>query len=92
MLNLSENLLKDDNASEILEFVRNNIFVEEVILCGNKYVHANIQDTIDDECQMNCLIKHEILPKLKPASQTGFKSVMLNKNCCAEFDVSELHF
>lgn len=92
MLDLSENSIKDENASEILDFVKHNIYLEEVILSGNKDVHANIQDTIDDECQMNCLIKHHILPKLKMASSTGFKSAMQKKNCCADFDVSGLLF
>jgi hypothetical protein len=50
VLNLSENHITNENAIEILtHHVHQNIFIEQVVLKGNKSLHSSIEDNIDTE-------------------------------------------
>ena len=65
MLNLSDNNINNANAEEILNlYVKQNIYIEEVVLKGNKSLHSSIAENINTETRKNILIQEHILPKL----------------------------
>ena len=93
MLNLSDNFIDNKNVEEIRDqYVKLNIFIEEIVLKGNKGLHSTIEDHIDDECRKNILIQKHILPMLPKSDQTGYlRGKKVQKTCCAKYDVRKLY-
>ena len=68
-----------------------NIYIEQIVLKGNKSLHSSIEDNIDDECRKNLLIQKHILPQLPLKAQTGYyRDKYLQKTCCDAYDVRKL--
>ena len=51
VLNLKENKLLNENAEEMEEYSKANVYIEEIMLLGNRAVHASVMDEIDNECR-----------------------------------------
>ena len=92
VINLQDNSIHNENAVEIRDYyAKLNIYIEEIVLKGNKSLHSSIEENIDDECRKNLLIQMYILPNLPKAIQTGyFRTRGIEKTCCAEYDVRKL--
>ena len=57
VLNLQDNRLNTENATEICEhYLKRNIYIEQIVLKGNKALHPSTQESIDHECRKNLLV------------------------------------
>lgn len=62
VLNLADNNLQNANAEEILsQYVQPNVYVEKVVLIGNKSVGSHLQEDIETETINNIKIQEFIL-------------------------------
>ena len=95
VLNLKDNSIQDQIAHEILtHFAIANVYLDQVILKGNKCLKTSDIEHINDECRKNLLIQKHILPALPLAKETGYKrQTFVKKTCCnSKFDVRHLKF
>lgn len=92
MLNLSDNNINNVNAEEILtHYVKQNVFIEKVVLKGNKSLHFTIAENINTETRKNILIQEHILPKLPLAANTGYvRCGDVPETCLNKYDVRYL--
>lgn len=50
--------MNNENLEEIRDhYTRQNVFIERIIMRGNKNLHSSIEEHIDDECKKNLLIQ-----------------------------------
>ena len=73
-------------------YAEKNVWIEIISVDCNDKIKIEDTASIKHHCLHNIQIKHFILPRLAPASETGFKHKSLANNCYQEFDVRELTF
>ena len=78
------------------KYCEQNVYIEEIVLSGNNKIHSPEVEEIDNQCRMNMLIKKYILPNLKLAKDTGFKSNKNARTCLTigsnGYDVTQVKF
>lgn len=92
VLNLSWNRINNENLEEIRDhYTRQNVFIEEIIMRGNKNLHSSVEEHINDECKKNLLIQEHIIPMLGPDNTSHSRS-RKRPTCCKGFDLRNLEF
>ena len=44
-------MLLNENAQELEEYSKENVYIEELNLLGNKRVHSSVMEEINNECR-----------------------------------------
>lgn len=63
-LDLKDNEIENECAQKLIDLLRMNYFIEDLVIKGNIHISQNLKETIMDECRKNLMIKEYVIPNL----------------------------